>query len=187
MMVAAAAWLVAACAQHVMAEQSYLIYQSTHPQLPIRFEYPQGWHVEESEGSTEAYTQVQVFGPGSLEGRMHTFLAVRAVPPRTHGGRYASVDELVESYRRTLMPTLAINRERRQVLLDAPATVLEVRGILYLPWKAADPQPVPIQSQRVFFEKDGRLYELSWIATPETADALAAAFDHLLQTLTVTR
>ncbi len=169
-----------------MAEMSFAVYQSTQPQLPVRFEYPADWEVEDSRGTQEAYTQVQVYGPASLDDRLRTYLSVRAIPPHVEGGRYASLAEMIESYEQTVMPTFRIDQRQQIDLLGVTATQLDLSGTLSLPWEPARSTPVPVKSQRLFFEKDGRLYELSWMATPEAAPTAQAAFARLLQTLTLT-
>jgi hypothetical protein len=168
-----------------MATSSFAIYRSEQPELPLSFEYPSDWHVERSQGSSEAYAQVQVYGPESLEGRLRTYIVVRVIPPQADGGRYASVGEMAEDYRKTLLPTLRIEQDRELTVLESPAHVLDVSGTVLLPWKSPNAQSVPVKSQRVFFEKGARLYELAWMATPEVAPAVEAAFSHLLQTLTI--
>ena len=168
-----------------MAEGSFTLYRSHQPQLPVSFEYPADWQVEDSSGTIEAYAQVQIYGPASLEDRLRTYLVVRAIPPKAQGGRYAGLREMVEAYQKTLMPSLRIEQEREALVLETTATVLDISGTLLLPWEAKDPQPVPVKSQRIFLEKNGRLYELSWMATPDVSPRVEAAFSHLLQTLTL--
>lgn len=176
-------FLTAAAAQEGMSTSGFAVYSSNQPQLPVRFEYPADWQVEDSRGTTEAYTQVQIYGPASLEGRLRTYMVVRAVPPKAQGGLYAGLDEMVGAYQKTILPTLRIEQERQTVVLGSPARVLDINGTLLLPWKARDPQPVPVKSQRVFMEKNGLFYELSWMATPETSEAVERFFSHLLNTL----
>lgn len=183
-MIAAAAAACAAGAQLSMAA-TFQTYQSPTPQLPVRFEYPAGWTAELSRGTTEAYHQVQLFSPPAAAGRLHPYISVRAMPLTDQGGRFATVDELIASHATTLLPTLRIDGRRRASVVGATAEVVDGSGALWLPWKAAHPKEVPVICQWMFFGAGGRLYELSWIATPETAAGVLAAFDHLLSTLTL--
>jgi uncharacterized protein YceK len=170
-------------AQEAMGPKPFLVYRSDQPRLPVSFEYPAGWEAEYSKGTQEAYAQVAVYAPASLEDRMRAYMAVRALPPRDAGGRYAGLTDVIASYREQLMPSLRIDAERNTTVLDLPTTVLEVSGTLLLPWKSLAAQPVPVKGQRLFFEAHGLVYELSWLATPEASPQLEAAFSHLLETL----
>ena len=165
--------------------ETFAAYHSSRAELPVAFEYPAAWQVEESSGTHEAYAQVQVYGPASLEPRLRTYLVVRCVPPKAEGGRYANLDEMVESYRATLQAGLRVDEERKVQVLSQPATQLDVSGIFQLPLDAPGERSVPVKSQRIFFEQEGRLYELAWMGTPEVAEQVAAAFAHLLQALRV--
>ena len=185
MIVSVAFFLVASYRDDGMAAESFTLYRSQQPQLPVSFEYPADWQVEDSSGTTEKYTQVQVYGPPSLETRLRTYMVVRAVPPKAEGGRFAGLGEMVEEYQKTLMPSLRIDQAQETVVLDVLARRLDISGTLSLPWKSKDPHPVPVKSQRIFLEKDGRLYELSWMATPEASQEVERAFSHLLDTLAI--
>lgn len=177
--------VVMAASREGWTTDAFALYQSAKPQLPVAFEYPAGWQVEESAGSTEAYAQVQVYGPQSLEPRLRTYLVVRAVPPQAEGGRYAALGEMVARFRETLQPGLRVDREAPVQVAGGPATQLEVSGELWLPWKSQNAKPVPVKSQRVFLERGGRLYEFAWMSTPEASAEVAAAFSRLLDTFTV--
>ena len=181
-MMAVAALLIAGAVQEGQTTELFVQYASTRPQLPVRFEYPSGWQVEESAGSHEVYSQVQVYGPAVLEPRLRTYLVIRCVPPKTEGGRYASLGEMVDAYRTTLQTGLGVDGEQEIQMLGRLAKQLEVSGTLWLPWESPAAQPVAVKGQRVFFEQDGRLYEAGWMATPEVSNQVAAAFSHLLHT-----
>ena len=178
--------LLIACASTGMAQHTFTMYRSTQSRLPVSFEYPADWQVEPSSGMMEAYTQVQLYGPASLDARLRTYMVVRVLPPKGQGGRFADAAAMADDYRKTLMPTLHIDQERQTQVLGTPAAMVDVSGTLLLPWKGTHPTPVPVKSQRVFFEKAGRLYELSWMATPEASAVVEQAFTHLLATLRLT-
>jgi hypothetical protein len=167
-----------------MSSDMFERYRSTQQQLPVAFEYPATWRVEESSGSREAYQQVQIYGPDTLDARMRTYLVVRAVPPQAAGGRYVQLTDMIESYRRTLMPSFRIEREQEVAVWGVPATQLDLGGHLRLPWQSPTAEEVPVTGQRLFLEKNGLLYELGWLATPESAPSVTTAFGHLLETLT---
>lgn len=182
-MITGALLCVAAGAVSVMAESPYVAYRSQTPTLPVAFEYPAGWTAERSRGSAEAYDQVQLFAPEPAPAHVRSYIAVRAMPAKAQGGRYADAADMIASYRQTQMPMLAVTGESTIMVLGVPAVQLEIRGQMALPWKAAHPEMVSMQGQRVFFEKDGRLYELSWMAPEESASPTAAAFGHVVRTL----
>ena len=188
MIAGSALFLMTAGLQEGWAENVFTLYRSDHAQLPVSFEYPAEWQVEYSSGTEEAYAQVQMYGPASLDTRLRTYMVVRAVPPKAQGGRYAGVGEMVAAYQTTLLPGLRVEQDRQIIVLDSPATMLDVSGMLNLPWEVSRaPRPVPVKSQRVFLEKDGWLYELSWLTTPEAAQQVERAFSHLLNTLVLSR
>jgi hypothetical protein len=168
-----------------MSTDAFVRYQSSRPALPVAFEYPAGWDVEESAGTRDAYTQVQIYGPKSVEGRMRTYLVVRALVPDAEGGSSAGLSEFVAEYRRTMMPELQIQQERDTEILGGPAKQLEIAGSLRLPWRSRAATDVPVKGQRLFFERGGRLYELAWLATPEASPQVANAFGRLRETLTI--
>ena len=184
-MMAGAAWLMAGFYQEAQSMETFRRYQGSRSQLPVSFEYPAEWQLEESSGTREAYWQVQVYGPESVEARLRTYLVVRAVPPKAEGGRYEGVSQMVESYRKTLQPGLRVEGERRISVSGLPAIRLDLSGALRLPWKSPKAVPIAVKSQRIFLENEGRLYELGWMATPEAAATVEAAFAHVLRTLVV--
>ena len=181
----AAVGLLVMPSQEGWTTDAFALYQSAKPQLPVTFEYPADWQVEESSGSQEVYAQVQVYGPSSLEPRLRTYLVVRAVPSKTGGGRYASLEEMVGVFRDTLQPGLRIDGTHPVQVAGGPATQLEVSGQLWLPWKSPNAKPVPVKGQRVFLERGGRFYEFAWMGTPEVSGQVRAAFSRLLDTFTV--
>ena len=166
-----------------MADDTFIAY-TNRTYLPVSFEYPAGWKAEPSSGSTESYTQVQVYAPDRPEDGLRTYLVVRIVPPKERGGKYASLGELVAAYRSTLLSTLEITGQRQIVVLGAPATLLELRGGLRLPWESKDPKFVPVKGQRVFLERDGRFYELAWLTSIQRGPEIEQVFSHLLSSLT---
>ncbi len=168
------------------ATDTFATYRNHHSSLPVSFEYPAGWEVEPSEGKTEAYAQVQVYAPIAFEPRLRVYLVVRAMPTAASGGRYASVDAAAAAYRETLLPSLRIDEVQETMALGVAARQVAISGTLRLPWMSAVAQPVPVTGRRLFFEKDGRLYECAWLSTPDVAARVQAFFEHLLQTLTVT-
>lgn len=166
-----------------MASSGFAVFRSDRPQLPLQFEYPADWQLEPSSGSIERYTQVQLYGPKALEPRLRSYIVVRAIPPKTEGGRYADLSDAVRQYEDTLLPTLRITQRRQTTVLGANGQLLDVQGAMRLPWESRNAELVPTQSQRLFFAHDGLLYEIAWTATPEAAPAVQAAFEHLLGTL----
>ena len=178
------ALLLGAGAREGLTTDTFTTYRGTSPRLPVAFEYPADWESEESSGTTERYTQVQLYAPAALESRLRVYLVVRAIPAKDAGGRYADVREMAEEYRRHAIPSLRMTEEEQTTVLGAPATRLAVDGTMLLPWNSPKAQPVPVTGQRVFFEQHGVFYELGWMATPETDAAARAAFAHLLDTLT---
>ena len=168
-----------------MAIDAFARYQGKTPELPVSFEYPAGWQVEESSGSQEVYRQVQIYGPKSLEDRLRVYLVVRAVPPKAVGGRYEGLEDMVRQYRVTLMSSLHVDAQGAIRLLGSSVPQLEVSGTLPRSWWSVDPEQIPVKGQRVFLEQDGRFYELGWMATAEASGPVAEAFRRLLQTLTL--
>lgn len=177
--------VVSVRAEQNMSSGMFSLYQSSQPNLPVSFEYPSEWRTEFSKGATENYSQVQIYAPDALDKRLRTYIVVRIMPPKDQGGRYASIAEAVEEYRKTLMSSWRIVEEQRIEVSGVSAYKMDINGTLRLPWRSPKAQDVPIRSQRIFFEKDGRLYELSWLATSETAPQLEDAFSHLIQTLEI--
>lgn len=186
MMAGMALLLIGAAGGQSTTMDAFATYSSPTPQLPVRFEYPAGWQPEESAGSHERYTQVQVHAPESFESRLRVYLVIRVIPPKAEGGRYEDLDEMIESYRATMQAGLHVDEEREVQVLGLAATQLDISGTFrLLSRETPGERAVPVKSQRVFFEQDGRLYELAWMATPEVSDQVAAAFTHLLQTFSL--
>lgn len=182
---ASAAWLISANAEEGSAMKPVVAsYRSAQPLLPISFEYPKEWKVEPSSGTMETYAQVQIYGPATVEHRLRTYLVIRVIPPKAQGGRYAGLNEMVETYRQSALPHLRVEQERHVVALGSPARQFEIVGTLQLPWWSKGSEPVPVKGRRIFFERNGSLYELGWLATPEASPTVEEAFAHLLLTLT---
>lgn len=181
----AAGLLMAARAPEGYPTGAFEVYQATTPPLSVTCEYPAGWQAEESSGSTERYRQVQFYAPADMESRLRMYIVVRAVPLKDQGGKYAGVAEMAGEYRNQAMPGLNVEEQPPVTVLGSTATVLAVNGTLSLPWRSPTPAAVPVSGARVFFEKDGTLYEAAWLATPEHAPAVLTAFSHLLDTLAI--
>ena len=186
MKITLAAWLlVMVHAPEGYPTGTFEVYRSATPPLSVSFEYPAGWQAEESSGSTERYRQVQLYAPPELEPRLRIYIVVRAVPAKDLGGKYGGVAEMATAYQNQALPSLTVEEHPPVMVLGSPATVLGVNGTMALPWQSSTPKAVPVSGARVFFEKDGTLYEAAWLATPEQAPAVQTAFTHLLDTLTV--
>ena len=159
-------------------------YSGHPPLLAVSFDYPEGWRPIESSGSTESYAQVQVLAPLALGEKPRTYLVVRAMPLKSSGGRYATVQEAVAAHEASLLPHLHIERRADVQRYGVTVTMLDVAGAMQMPFERHTPAPVPVKGQRLFFEKDARVYEVGWLAVTAAADQAAAAFAHLLDTLT---
>ena len=163
---------------------SFAHYPGQPPLLAVTFDYPADWKPISSSGSAESYTQVQVLAPPSFGDRPRTYLIVRARPLKSSGGRYATAQEAVAAYEATLIPHLRIERRVESQRYGVAVTQLDVAGAMQMPFERLTPAPVPVKGQRLFFEKDGRLYEVGWLAVTSATEQTAAAFAHILDTLT---
>ena len=153
--------------------------------LPVRFEYPADWKPLESSGSTEIYTQVQLLAPlGGMSSTFRTYMVVRAMPRQSQGGQYANIQEAIAAYESHAMPHLQIHQRAEIQRYDVTIHVMEISGDFQMPFERLPKAPVFVKGQRMFFEKNDRLYELGWLAVPDLAEQTAAAFAHLLDTLT---
>ncbi len=172
--------LAAATAAPADEEGFFDAYRSGDPNFPVAFEYPADWKVMPPRTTEERLTSVQVVAPPS-EG-IHGFiiLTVSVQPLKVAGGHYASADELIQLYKSQLPPG---SEPGEATVLGVTAIKLPMRTQGLPPWHGAPSEMPPRKGERVVFERDGQLYELSWLAPEEVAPQAAAAFKRLLRTL----
>jgi len=168
-----------------MASEMVVRFQGANPGLPVSFEYPTGWKAEESSGNYDVYTQVQVFGPKSLEDRMGVYLVVRAVPLKEQGGRFTGLADRVAHFRQTLPSSMTIRTEEIVEFLGVDSMHMSISGTLKPGYQVTDALEIPIKSERIFLEKSDYLYEFAWMATPEASQEVAGAFKIMLDTLRI--
>jgi hypothetical protein len=160
---------------------TYAWHESRLPGLHARFQYPAGWHPRESQGSSEVYSQVQVFGAEAAQGT-GPYLLVRAAPTSQAGGRHPTLDALIHHYRTTAFPGTVFRDEPPVHVAGMTGTALVAAFTLRLPFHSTQAKPVAVTSQRVFAQRGAYLYEFTYHATHAGYPEFLNAFQHLLET-----
>ena len=160
-------------------EASFVTYRSHDPALPITFDYPADWKVMSRPSGGQA-PGLQVIAPPSPRIHGLIILTVSVQPLKAAGGQYASAKELVEFYKSHMPPS---SEPGEATVLGVTAVKLSMRSQARSPSRTIPSELVPKKGERVIFEKDDQLYELTWTAPDEAVPQAAAAFEHLLRTL----
>jgi hypothetical protein len=175
----AAAILV--CASAFAAD--FEVYHGGDGLLAARFEYPAGWKARKGSGRLDRFDQVLILGPRNADDTYTTALVVTASPPKAKGGRFAGAREAAEHQVATL-PSGGQTVARSAARVDGAGAVdVTVRYVIPpLRLKGLKPKEIPVRTRSAYFEKGGRIFELSYTADEREFDAHAAAFDRLVAT-----
>ena len=161
---------------------SYTVFTSTH--LHVRFQYPEGWKVQEvREPGGTTMGEVQIFGPRreDIEYSLYVDVAAQHV-----SGNAATPDQAVEA-------ALAQRRKQRSYKLlektpircaGEPATRVLASYELLLPLTSANRRPVAFHELVAYCLHDGRLFRLTFAAPVEDFERHQHAFNRLVKSFT---
>ena len=164
-------------------DSRYATYRGARGELRVTFQYPKDWPVKEETGQVEAYREVRIKGPRNLEDTFTLLLAVRSSPLREHGGKFRTIEELIQHHLSHLFAGAKIVARKKRMAGGQSAediTVAYTIPPLHQPGlKAIE---IPVKSRTLFVESHGRLYELLYNADAREYDEHRDAFEQLLTT-----
>lgn len=157
-------------------------YRGNAPELSVTFRYPKGWRLQEEAGTMERYRQVRVLGPRNHDDTYTCYLSVRGAPVKSHGGKYATIHELIGSYRAYAFRDATVEAEAQPTVSGLKAREMTVSYVVPPQHKPRlKPIAIPVKTRILFLEKGPYLYEVSYSADAREYDQRAGAFDRLIK------
>jgi hypothetical protein len=159
-----------------MIERGHVIFQSSKSQFPYTFLYPAGWKTREI--IEKGYAEVFVAGPRNRAGTFSVSFTVGVVfgivqTAKEAATAFVSDHQLAfDCQELGLVSTIVAGR---------PAVAAEIAYSMPLPLNSVKPQDTLIRERRVFFKRNGHLYELDYAATEEDYETWLGAFHTLVE------
>ena len=150
--------------------------------LPVQFDYPAVWLLQEERGTVEPYRQVRVRGQRNADDTYTCFMAVRISPVKSQGGRYHDTLERVRALRELSISGQTTVSDHPLRVAGLPAT--EVRATLEIP---AQHKPelkaiaIPVKTTTIVLQHGTNLYELQYSCDAREYDRYANAFRRLVR------
>ena len=163
---------------------NYAEYTSSDSDFTASFVYPEGWSLDEERGTKEAYREVRIRGPRNADDTYTCYLAVRASPLKSEGGKFATSADALEHYTHRLLEGSAVESHTDRAVAGLPADDLTVSYTLPpLHLHGLTPKAIPIKTRTVFLEHGAYLYELIFSADAREFPRHAEAFERLVTTI----
>jgi hypothetical protein len=159
-----------------MIERGCVVFQSSKSQFPYTFLYPAGWKTREI--IEKGYAEVFIAGPRNRAGTFSVSFTVGVMFGIVQTAKEAAT-AFVSSHR------LAFDCQELGLVSTAvagrPAVAAEIAYSMPLPLNSVKPQDTLIRERRVFFKRNGHLYELDYAATEEDYETWLEAFHTLVE------
>jgi hypothetical protein len=174
------------CEAALTAMTGEKMYQGTGSELAVTFSYPQDWKLHQESGKTEPYQAIRIMGPRNSADTYTSHFSVYGFPLKASGGKYDSVDEMVDATKRLLPPDAQVLSEGKREIGRLPATDLTVSyTIPAIHHKGIKAAPVPVKQRKVVTGKPPYLYEISYTADAQEFDQYAEWFERLVNSFRV--
>ena len=162
-----------------------LSYTSADPELPVAFQYPSGWRIDEERGAVDVYHQVRLRGPRNQEDTYTAYLLVRSTPLHERDAA-EGVRGFMTRYTSHLPEGAAIDSRAAQQLAGLTAEDLMVSYTIPPLHRAGRaPRAIPVRTRTLVAAKDGRLYEFVYSADARAYTDSAGAFERVSRTLQI--
>ncbi len=168
-------------ARGVFMKSNYALYSGE----AFRFEYPKGWTMRESRGSSEKYFQVHVFGAVDKDVKFGPSITVTVYPKKESGSKFSSLSQLMQDY-------LLNAGKMRGYRLESDDTIKLKAGImardikmvyiLRLPLYNTKARDVLLGERTIFFESGLDLFVLSYKNVSADYPSFEAAIARAIQT-----
>jgi len=121
-------------------------FTSKNPRLDFEFLYPAAWEVREFD--RDGHSEVFILGPRNREDTFSLTITVHVFPSQEQEGKYATVAEVVEDYRRKNRQLLGFREISRAwgTLVGVDAMEIEISYTFPLPVNNVNAKETPIAS-----------------------------------------
>lgn len=138
----------------------------------------------EEQGTVERFRLVRVMGPRNREDTYRCFFSVTESPLKEEGGRFASLEECVRSFREHQLAGARFEEERRTEVGGLEAVDLTVTYVVPPPLqRGLKPLDIPVKTRTLLLQRDRSLYRIAYSADAREYDAHAGAFEKALASL----
>ena len=158
-----------------------LTYEGSDLGRAVRFQHPQDWKLQTEKGEKESYQAIRLLGPSNPERTYRTLFSVRAEPLQATGGAYASRDEALDKYLKTLFDGAQVERDSK--LTIAGFDVRDITVAYTVPpirYHGLKGVSIPVKSRTVAFESGGMLYTVYYTADAQVFGDYLESFEALL-------
>jgi len=139
-------------------------FTSANPRLDFEFLYPTAWQVREFD--REDHSEVFILGPRNRDDTYSLALAVHVFPTQERGGKYVTVADVVEDYRRRSRRLTSFREiaTSQGTLAGTEAVEVVISYTVPLPPGSATSKETPIVERRIIARRKGWFYELIYRA-----------------------
>jgi|GEM_PF-3933458 len=152
------------------------------------FVYPKGWALRESEGQSEKYFQVHVFGRPDERLKFGPSISLTVYPKTQGGGRFDALAPFVEQAlaRKRKLPDFRL-LDDSHVPISCCGTARQTAATFALNMPIDDPlgKRVALKERVLFFEKGGNLFVFSYSNFADAFGDFEKAFETAVRSLTV--
>ena len=159
-------------------------FHSAVPALPLSFEYPKDWKLEEEQGSVEKYHSVRLMGPRNPAGTYTSTISIAGSPVSKEGGKFAGLADIVKNYKEHQIPGSRVEEEKVTVVGGQGAVDLTVSSVIPpMLHKGLKPVKISVRTRTLFTQKGSTLYRITYSSDRRIYTRHLKKFDRLLETL----
>lgn len=165
----------------------YSVFAGSTAALPLRFEYPSDWRIEQEAGRIDRYAQVLVEGPRNSAGTLNPMLIVRTAPRASAGGKYRDAQHLMNDFLSHVYMPPKILLSRPYELSGASGYETEyTHTVPPLRKPGLKGRAIDMRTRHLFLEKDDLLIEVVLFADRAGFTACEPALERLLSSFDFT-
>jgi len=163
--------------------RTYTLFQRANPLWRFTFLYPDSWRVREFEDG--AHIQVVILGPRDARNQFNAAMAVHSFPNRASGGKYATLDQVIETFRNSHKRSAGFQEHALEHGFVGVHPATEIVVEYTLAWRADQPDPTPIAviEHKIFLARESRFYEISCSTAQSDYATYAQPFRYFVNTL----
>ena len=159
-------------------------FEGNAPVLTLAFQYPEGWRLEQEEGTIDPYRKVRLLGPRNREDTYTCYISVTGFPKKELGGKFETLDEFARHYKQHLLANARIEAEGASLIAGQNGIDLTTSSTIPPLYKhGLKAIEIPVKTRTVFIQNGSYLYQIIYGADVRDYGLHAQAFEHLLKTL----
>lgn len=153
-------------------------------ELPVSFEYPEGWKLKEEKGTVQNYRQARIMGPRNEDDTYSASISVVGYPLRKDGGRFDDLAGMIRNFKEHQIGEEKMEQEKMTVVGGQPAVDMTISTVIPpLLHRGTKNLEVPVKNRTLFVQRGESLYRITYSADSRMYDSHSKEFEHLLGSL----